>query len=91
MGYEGVSMRWHFPRSRGEWLYFNTYTLIFNHDFAKALWGDQEELFHYPESEVVAPNNHQKQSEMAYQQVWRYHLQQMVIADDPIQYLGENI
>lgn len=22
---------------------------------------------------------------------WRYHLQQMVIADDPIEYLGENI
>lgn len=25
------------------------------------------------------------------QRGWQYHLQQMVIADDPIKYLGENI
>jgi len=56
--------------------------LIFNHDFAKALWprghcGLQEELNHDDFSRWIAHH--------------LYHLQQMVIADDPIKYLGDNI
>jgi hypothetical protein len=47
--------------------------IIFNHDFAKALWGD------WP------IGSRGKRPE------WQYHLQQMVVADDPIKYLGENI
>jgi hypothetical protein len=50
--------------------------LIYNHDFARALWGKE------------APNNHCK---MAGLDMWQYHLQQMVVADDPIAYLGEHI
>lgn len=58
--------------------------LIFNHDFAKALWGDK---FINPEmrddtgSRIIAIK----------QTAWRHHLRQMVIADDPIKYLGEHI
>lgn len=53
--------------------------IIFNHDFAKALWGEEiahreTEPFEYSETEA-----------------WKYHLQQMVIADDPIAYLGDNL
>lgn len=48
---------------------------IFNHDFAKALWGDV--LTGYDMDGLQEP--------------WKFHLQQMVIADDPIAYLGENI
>ena len=60
---------------------------IFNHDFAKALWG-----------EVVTTENYTGQgpdlSPATYiipKPAWQYHLQQMVIAEDPIKYLGENI
>lgn len=42
------------------------YDIIYNHDFAKALWGEK-------------PLG------------WRYHLQMMVVADDPIEYLGEHL
>lgn len=50
--------------------------LIYNHDFARALWGKE------------APNNYCKLTDV---DMWQYHLQQMVVADDPVAYLGENI
>ena len=50
--------------------------LIFNHDFAKALWGGAT-------NEAAAFKDSLDE--------WQYHLQQMVISDDPIKYLGENI
>jgi hypothetical protein len=54
--------------------------VIFNHDFAKALWGEGEmKDCKYPDCDETC---------LA---MWQYHLQQMVIADDPIQYLGDNI
>lgn len=52
--------------------YFNVNDLIFNHDFAKALW----------------PN---KVHDGLERELWKGHLQNMVIAEDPIKYLGENI
>lgn len=57
--------------------------VIFNHDFAKALWG--EEYIGWDISDVYF-----KKHRIA-SQAWQFHLQQMVIADDPIEYLGENI
>ena len=55
--------------------------IIFNHDFAKALWG--EELYYgsrdkYPHSPTAI-------------RTYQYHLQQMVIEEDPIKYLGKNL
>ena len=50
--------------------------LIYSHDFARALWGKE------------APNNHCK---IAGVDMWQYHLQQMVIADDPVSYLGKHV
>jgi len=55
-------------------IYDQPFETIFNHDFAKAFWGE-----------------HDNQMAMTAQPNWQYHLQQMVIADDPIKYLGENI
>lgn len=52
--------------------------LIFNHDFAKALWGEEPGIGAVPGFIDDAPN-------------WQYHLMLMVIAEDPIAYLGENI
>jgi len=62
-------------------------SLIYDHDFAKALWGE------------AIPLNSQELKEQGFSgglgQVttmgWQYHLQSMVIAEDPIKYLGENI
>lgn len=50
----------------------NWRNIIFNHDFAKALWGGMP-INQFP---LLA---------------WEFHLQQMVIADDPIRYLGEHL
>jgi hypothetical protein len=50
--------------------------LIFNHDFARALWGKE------------APNHYCQVNGI---DMWQYHLQQMVIANDPISYLDEHV
>jgi len=50
--------------------------LIFSHDFARALWGKE------------APNSYCQSNGF---EMWQYHLQQMVIADEPIAYLADNI
>lgn len=69
--------------------YLNTHTvaeLIYNHDFAKAFWG--ESSWYFTENSIwSAHTNNQYLAELP---AWQYHLQQMVIADDPIKYLGEN-
>lgn len=56
----------------------NLNELIFNHDFAEALWGNESSVQDFR----VKYNNSVP---------WIYHLQQMVIAENPIKYLGENI
>ena len=65
--------------------------IIFNHDFAKALWGDEE-------GDYIAPVYVKRQEDFEHDHTdsyhgpaWKHHLMQMVIADDPIKYLGENI
>jgi hypothetical protein len=67
--------------------------LIFNHDFARALWPETEEewqptskewdkygLWYYDGGYMPDFSG----------QEWEWHLQNMVIADDPIKYLGES-
>lgn len=61
-------------------IFFEVAELIFNPDFAKALWG--EEWAHKLIDNVPLGRSNP---------AWQYHLQQMVIANDPIRYLGENI
>ena len=60
--------------------------IIFNHDFAKALWGD--ELVQYPEED---PHTVTARMGRTYERtdelwVWQYHLQQAVVSKDPLQY-----
>jgi len=76
--------------------------IIFNHDFAKALWGEKEyepakyvrnrEYFTMPATgdEIHEVNLDRIEYDLE-PGGWQYHLQQMVIAEDPIKYLGENI
>lgn len=56
------------------------YSIIFNHDFAKALWGE----------DGFTPTGGGL-GDYSVKRGWKYHLQQMVIADDPIKYLGEHL
>lgn len=53
---------------------------IFNHDFAKALWGTEE---------IATVIDDEGCDTAGY--LWESHLQSMVIAPDPIAYLGEHL
>jgi hypothetical protein len=57
--------------------------IIFNQGFAKALWGEKRFNWSYPSYE----------GNTAYLEraAWEYHLQHMIISDNPIKYLEENI
>lgn len=60
--------------------------LIFDHDFARALWGEQG----FP-GEFTGKYPNPSRGKGGAQRGWEFHLQQMVIAADPIKYLGDNI
>lgn len=63
--------------------------IIFNHDFAKALWGT-ELIWNYElPSETTAVLTNGQIFQRA--ECWQYHLMQMVIAADPLEYLGEHL
>ena len=62
---------------RGEWLLKDYHVFIFNHDFAKALWGEGP-YYRFVGDTLDNPRQ------------WQYQLQMMVVAEDPIKYLGEN-
>lgn len=49
--------------------------LIFSHDFAKAFWGEEIRNGVKLEDRIVSAPE------------WKYHLQQMVLEEDPIKYL----
>ena len=52
-------------------------SIIFSHDFAKAIWGE-EDIIH------VDMENGKTESHM---KIWQWHLQQMVLCEEPLQYL----
>lgn len=65
----------------GSYRQFNSQAIIFNHDFAEALWGE----------EPVYVKTGDKKGDYYVLPEWQYRLQQMVIADDPLKYLGEHL
>ena len=66
--------------------------IIFDHDFAKALWGEDDDV-HHLDREYVNPGigGHYDEHEQVPMQLWQLNLMQMVIADDPIKYLKEHM
>lgn len=67
--------------------------LLFNHAFAKALWGDHDMWVDprlWTEDLTKAMAGHEAVI-LADNKTWQYHLRMMVIAEDPIKYLAENI
>ena len=60
------------------------HTIIFSHDFLKAFFG--EETMKY---EQLASSDCDLNKEMEVAHHWQYHAQQMVLSEDPIEYLGQ--
>lgn len=60
--------------------------VIFNHEFAKALWGKEI----YNAIDTNARNWSMSDIRKA-SPAWMYHLREMVISEEPIKYLGDNI
>lgn len=73
------------------------YGLIFSHEFAKNLWGefpshDGTDVRESPlyKASVAGDRSFKFQLDKL-PPVWQYHLQQMVIAENPLAYLAENL
>jgi hypothetical protein len=62
--------------------------IIFNHDFARALWGEKK-VKHNAHALIKDGKKVGESYGMMF--AWEIHLQQMVIADDPIKYLKEHM
>lgn len=62
--------------------------LIFDHEFAKALWPGDENTY---AAECYKSPVEGDAGFDEYYTTWEYHLREMVISPDPIKYLGENI
>ena len=61
------------------------YRVIFSHNFAKAFWGDDE--ISVDDIAPYALQNSEGNNIWGTFIAWQYHLQQMVLSDDPIEYL----
>lgn len=59
--------------------------LLFDHEFAKALFGEEETQRPMTISGAPFGRLHVLETKVD----WQYHLQQMVVSPDPIAYLGE--
>lgn len=61
---------------------YNWKQIVFNKEFAKALWpGDSKVMV------VTEPG----ENKSYFLPAWQYHLQMMVVSEDPIVYLGANL
>lgn len=72
----------------------SVFELIFNHDFAKAIWGDNVYFTVYLDmwgNRTTKDDPKGKKGHSNGLPKWQYRLQQMVIADDPIAYLGQHL
>lgn len=68
----------------------NKYKIIYSHDFAKALWGDAKvetsRLLNLYDEFNTTPK-----WVLELMDCWKHHLQEMVIADNPIEYLANHL
>ncbi len=80
--YEDKQISSNVTKSSYRHMNFTTEQIIFNHDFAKALWGNRETKDHFGGQVEFYDFGGED---------WQYHLMCMVIAENPIEYLGANI
>jgi hypothetical protein len=67
--------------------HIDTYRLLFDHDFAKALWG--ETFVHIQVMYLSYRKERHKRQEDKSIAAFEFHLQQQALADDPLDYLLE--
>jgi len=60
----------------------NYYAILFDKDFCKAIWGDEKKFMPYLYS-------HPHLGEEC--TLWKWHIKQMVVSDNPIEYLERNL
>ena len=67
---------------------YQTNTILFSHDFAKAYWGENKILVCELSAEigVGAGEKHRRKTIP----MWQYHLQQAALSKDPITYYHDN-
>jgi hypothetical protein len=81
----------------GTWCHNWPSTIIFNKDFARALWGEGPCCLTCGCTEVSKSKRKGWSDtcegciEPQFSVLWKWHLRQLVIADDVLAYLGENI
>ena len=63
------------------------YSIIFSHKFAKAFWNDKKQVCKYCGS--ICDNCEITNLKPMYE--WQWHLQQMVVLDEPLSYLELNL
>lgn len=85
----GVNDGWLIPSAQ-KLLFDDEYKkLIFNHDFAKALWGDKNYMAY--KFNTTLDRQPENLSESGIYPLWKWHLVRMTTSIDPIKYLGDNI
>ena len=62
--------------------------VLFSHDFAKAFWGEEKKNII---KEVELPGGYKKKAIIEKLSIWQHHLQQIVLCDNPIDYLRKFI
>lgn len=55
----------------------NPFEIIFTHDFAKAFWGEDDLKYYLSDNHLETKTVPE----------WQYHLQQMVLEENPLKYL----
>lgn len=75
---------------------WGSYDLIYRKDFAKALWGEELQHLQGLFTPYSTFNGEVTEHDVQVDDLWsipnwQHHLQQMVIADDPIKYLQESL
>jgi hypothetical protein len=63
----------------------NYFSFIFSHDFAKSFWGEYgEHEVIYSSKGLLSGEEFKRESKI---NLWKYHLQQMVLEEEPLKYL----
>lgn len=65
--------------------HFSVRDILFDHDFGKAFWGENEIETNILDKESVSRRD--SLYDYKWQSAYEYHLQQMVLEQDPIKYL----
>lgn len=85
---------WHGTLTDGEYEDYQEVrieAIIFNHDFAKALWGEARDAMGIGFKRNIGTPEEYEWSMHMKAPTWELKLAQMVIAPDPITYLGANL